>query len=477
MRNALVLLVLLALAAIPGSLIPQSRISVADVAAYKRDHPTLDKLWQPLGMYDVYASPWFSAIYLLLFISLIGCILPRIKKYAVDVVAPPAKLPSHPEKLPVARRMAATPETLARAERWLKRKGFRTLASDRGISAERGYAREAGNLVFHLSLVAVLVGLAWSNFLGFSGTAVVVEGRGFANSITQYDDFSAGAWRDTDRLEPFSLEVHRFFAAFETGQVQRGAARLFEAEVSVTEAGETHNARLTVNGPYITAGGTQVNLLGHGYAPHFTVRDGEGAVAFEGPVVFLPVDGNFTSQGVVKVPDARPERLAFEGTFLPTAVLDGETARSVFPDAIEPEVWLNAWRGKPGAETGVPENVYTLNPRGLEPVLGDNDERLRARMKPGSGFTLPEGLGSVQFDGYSRWVKLQFSETPGNQLTLWAIMVGILGLTVSLFVKPRRIFVVRAGDGVVVGGLDRSPTGLRVEDEVRSLVEELEEEA
>lgn len=480
MRNALVLLLLLALAAIPGSLLPQSRISAIDVASYKREHPELDKIWQPLGMYDVYGSAWFSAIYLLLFISLIGCIFPRIVKYAKDLRRPPTKLPKRVDRLAATAIAEVKPDdqVLDLAENWLKKKRYRVLRTPAGLSAERGYLREAGNLTFHMSLVAVLVGLAWSNLAGFSGTVVVVEGRGFANSITQYDDFTHGSWVNTDALEPFSIEVKRFRAEFETGQVQRGAARLFEADIAVTQdqPAQTDEMTMTVNQPFITHDGTQINLLGHGYAPHFTVRDGNGDIAFDGPVVFLPQDGNFSSVGVIKVPDARPERLAFEGIFLPTAVHDENGPRSVFPDALEPAVWLNAWRGKPAEETGVPESVYTLNTAGLEPVLAQDGQRVRAGIKPGTGFTLPDGLGSIQFDGYSRWVKLQMSQTPGNLLALWSIMVGIVGLTVSLMVKPRRLFVVLREEDVLVGGLDKSQTALRLDDEVAALAEALQQE-
>lgn len=477
MRTALILLFLLALAAIPGSIIPQQSISPIEVMDYKAEHPELDKIWEPLGMYHVYTSPWFSAIYLLLFISLIGCITPRISKFARDLRKPPPRLPSRLDRLPANAAVAApVDDALDAAEAWLKSKRYRTLRTEEGVSAERGYLREFGNLTFHLSLVGVLVGLAWSNLGGFLGTVVVVEGRGFANAITQYDDFTAGAWVDTDALEPFSLHVDHFDARFETGRVQRGAARVFDAYVRVTDQGVTTDHLLTVNDPILTSGGTQVNLLGHGYAPNVTVTDGNGDVAFSGPVVFLPQDGNFSSVGVIKVPDGRPQRLAFEGFFFPTAVLDQDGPKSVFPDALEPELWINAWYGEPAEETGIPESIYTLNTAGLEPVLGDDDERFRARMKPGAAFSLPDGLGSISFDGYSRWVKLQMSETPGNPVALISLAIGTLGLCLSLFIKPRRLFV-RLGDEVTVGGLDRSDTALGLEDEVSELAEALTKES
>jgi len=473
MRTALALLFLLALATIPGSMIPQRSASPISVLDFKRDNPFWDGILEPLGFYDVYTSPAFSAVYLLLFVSLIGCILPRIGKYATAVRKPPPALPARIDRLPAsasARTDATTENALDAGEAWLRSRRYRTRRSADGVSAERGYSREAGNLVFHLSLIAMLIGMAWSNLLGYHGSVVVVEGRGFANVITQYDDFTAGALVDTDRLEAFDLDVTEFRATFETGEVQRGAARQFDADVTVTDATGTRDVLLTVNEPVLTSGGTQVNLIGHGYAPTFTVRDGNGDVAFSGPVVFLPQDGNFSSVGVVKVPDARPQRLAFEAFFFPTAVLDETGPHSVFPDALNPEVYLNAWSGPPAVETGRPESVYTLNTAGLAPVPGDGGEVLRARMLPGAGFTLPDGLGSISFDGWQRWVKLQVSETPGNAMTLISLAVGLAGLSVSLFVRPRRLFV-RVTDGeATAGGLDRADAATGLEDEVAGLL-------
>lgn len=475
MRTALLLLFLLAVAAIPGSIIPQRNTEPIEVMDFKDRNPGWDRILEPLGFYDIYTSAVFSAVYLLLFASLIGCIIPRVGKYWAAVRKPPPRLPARVERLPVVMTGSVLPigvsrDALDRAATWLRSKRYRIRRTDEGISAERGHLREAGNLVFHLSLVAVLAGLAWSNLWGFSGSAIVVEGRGFSNVITQYDDFNAGGMLDTDLLERFSVRIDEFHAEFETGDVQRGAARVFDANVTVTDADGERATLMTVNEPLITAGGTQVNLQAHGYAPIFTVTDGNGDVAFSGPVVFLPQDGNFSSVGVIKVPDARPQRLAFEAWFLPTAVLNEQGPHSVFPDALNPEVYLNVWQGEPAVETGVPENVYVLNTDDLEQVLGDDDEVLSARMLPGAHMALPDGLGSVSFDGYQRWVRLQISETPGNLLTLIAISVGVLGLTVSLYVRPRRLFV-RLRDGeVTVGGLDRTDTATGLEDEVAGLL-------
>lgn len=472
MRTALALLFCLALAAVPGSMLPQRNISPVEVMLYKKDNPGLSAFLEPLGMFNVYTSPWFSAVYLLLFISLIGCIVPRVTLYARNVAKPPPRLPARPERLAVSRTGTVDDVDAARARAadWLRAHRYRTLVVAEGVSAERGYSREAGNLTFHVGLLVLLVGLAWSSLLGFHGTAVVVEGQSFSNVITQYDDFTAGGLFNTDRLTPFTLRVNAFHAEFETGPVQRGAARRFDTDTTITRDGNTWDQLIQVNQPLTLPSGEQVNVMGHGYAPRVTVTDGNGDVAFSGPIPFLPQDGNFSSVGVIKAPDARPQRLAFEGFFFPTVALDSSGGRSVFPDALNPELFLNAWYGDPAKETGIPGNVYVLDTTGLKQVPGDDGQVLRMRLLPGMGMELPNGLGSITFDGWSRWVKLQVSSTPGNLLTLVSLMVAVAGLCVSLFVRPRRLFV-RFTDGVAaVGGLDRTDAATGLEEEVAALM-------
>jgi cytochrome c biogenesis protein len=481
MRTALVLLFALAVAAVPGSLLPQRNVASIRVNDYLAEHPTLGPLLDRLGFFSVYTSPWFSAVYLLLFVSLVGCIVPRVGVYARGLRAQPPKTPRNLARLP-AYASAGMPETdgvLLRAEGLLRQRRYRVVTRDDGVAAERGYLREAGNLIFHVSLLFLLLGVALGILYGFRGSSVVIVGQGFANNLTQYDDFSSGARFTEADLAPFGLTVERFDVRFETGEVQRGAARQFRAEVEVTDrpGAAPHREVLEVNRP-LQIGGSTVHLIGHGYAPLVTVKDGEGNVAFSGPVPFLPQDGNFTSAGAIKAPDARPERLGFQAFFLPTAVLDEQGPRSVFPDAISPALFTNVWYGPPKTETGRPENVYSLDTAGMTPLRGDDGDLARLALTVGQGATLPDGKGSIQFDGWVRWVKLQVSDTPGVTISLAAIAAAVAGLCLSLFVRPRRVWVrVREeadGNSVVeVGGLDRADARAGLGEDVAGLAAEL----
>ena len=462
MKTALVLLFLLALGAVPGSLIPQTPIDPIKVSDFLAAHPKLGPLYDKLGLFDVYKSAWFSAIYLLLFISLIGCVVPRLSVYLKGLRARPPKPPRNLNRLPAYERfeIPEAGDVLEVATRELRKRRFRVQAYDGAVGAERGYLREAGNLLFHFSLILALVGVAWGSLFGYRGTVLVVVGNGFSNSVAQYDDFTPGrAFSGDDDLPPFSLTVKDFQAKFQQDGPQKGAAREFKAQLTYQETPDAPEKPylLEVNHP-LRVDGSDVFLLGHGYAPRVTVRDGQGNVAFSGPAPFLPQDANFSSFGVIKAPDARPATLGFEGFFLPTAVIGQQGPVSMFPDDLNPALVMTGYYGRPQPETGKPESVYQLDKTKLTQFT-QNGDKWRFQLAPGQSVPLPDKAGSLTFDGYSRWVKLQISDTPGKNLALGGILLAILGLMGSLFVHPRRTWVrVRDEDGrtvVEVAGLDR----------------------
>ena len=136
----------------------------------------------------------------------------------------------------------------------------------------------------------------------------MVTKDGFANTLSQYDDFRAGALFDPAELEPFDFTVDDFDVTFIREGREAGMAHKFAADLTYrTAPGAAEKKRqISVNHP-LTIDGTDVFLISHGYAPHITVRNADRRVAFSGPVVFLPEDSTFRSFGVVKVPDARQQ--------------------------------------------------------------------------------------------------------------------------------------------------------------------------
>lgn len=468
MRVALILLFLLAVAAVPGSIFPQRRVDPLAVADFLQANPTSGPWLDRLSMFDVYGSPWFGAVYVLLFVSLVGCVLPRSRQHLRAVRARPPAAPRRLDRLPEHRRVHSSRDVqgaLDVAEAGLRAKRYRVDRTDSSLAAERGHLRETGNLVFHLSMLLILVGAALGGLVGYRGTAVVVEGETFANTATQYDDLAPGRLAGARALAPFSFALDEFQATFEQVGAQRGMARDFVATVTYREQPEDdpQTTTIKVNEP-LQLGGAKLHLLGHGYAPRFTVRDGAGDVVFQGPVPFLPQDVNFFSTGVVKVPDSSPEQLGFEGFFLPTAVVDSERGPlSVFPGAQNPAVVLTAWRGDLGVDSGIPQSVYRLDTDGMEQVTSGGQPLARL-LGAGETLELPDGLGRITYDGYSRWVNIQVSSNPGLPILLTGAVLAMVSVSLSLFVRRRRIWVrvaagPSAGTVVDVAGLDRAHGG------------------
>jgi cytochrome c biogenesis protein len=488
MRTALFLLLLLAIGALPGSIWPQRNIDAGRVADYLASHRSTGPWLDRLGFFDVYSSPWFAAIYLLLFVSLVGCVLPRSKVHWRAMLAAPPRAPDRLERLPEhgQTEVDAAPEAALEAARAVLRgRRYRIRAEGGSLSAESGYLRETGNLVFHVALIVVIVAVAIGHLFGWRGDRILVTGKSFSNTISSYDTFDPGPWVDTEGLSPFTVALDRLDVTFEehaTG-AQRGAARDFTAYTRTQTSPDAPETRqiLKVNGP-LTFGGASVFLLGNGYAPVVTVRDAKGQVLLHEATPFLPQDANYKSAGAVKVSAASPRQLGFFGLFLPSEYLDQVTGpSSFFPDLKNPALALGVYEGQLYPR-GLPQSVYTLNTSKMTQLKGADGQPLRLLLKTGQTISLPGGRGSITFDSVQRWAGLSIRYDPGKLLALGGAVAALVGLVASLMIRRRRIFVrVRPAVGpagsrtvVSIGGLakgDDPRLGATIEDLLSTIAE------
>jgi cytochrome c biogenesis protein len=475
MRVALLLLFLLSLGAVPGSLIPQDGTDAMKVEDFKEAHRTLGPIYDKLGLFHVYSSVWFSAIYILLFISLIGCIVPRTWQFVGQLRGRPPGAPRRLTRLPAYAtwRTAASPEEVREAAlKVLGQRRFRTDLTGDAVAAEKGYLREAGNLVFHLALIVMLVAFAWGQLYKTEGNKLIVEGDGFANTLVQYDDFKSGNLFNDDDLVPFSFNLKQFTGTYERTGPQRGTPRVFKADVtySVGAHGKEQKATISPNHP-LQVDDARVYLVSHGYAPTVTVRDGKGDVVYRQAVPLLPVDGNVTSQGAIKVLDGyrnargETEQLGFSAFFVPTFAGAGKgTMFSQVPALDFPVLALTGFHGDLGVDSGLPQNVYQLDTKSpkLKQFKDDKGDIVAARLLPGETMTLPNGAGSITFEkDIKEWAGFQIVQQPGTGWALAGALAAIAGLAGSLFIQRRRVWVraVEGADGVTVvemAGLGRS---------------------
>lgn len=464
MRTALILLFLLAVAAVPGSLLPQRNVSLEKVNRYLVAHPKDGPIYDRLSLFDVFASPWFSAIYLLLFVSLVGCLVPRLRGHLMAVARPPGVIPARLDRLPASAQVAGA--SLTGVEKVLRAKRFRVAVRDGAVSAEKGYLKETGNLIFHSALLVMLLGMGFGSWWGWHANRLVVTGadRGFCDTLQQYDEYGLGARVSAEDLPKFCVQVDSFAATY----ADNGQPLSFQAQVTYTQGlgadASTGQRALAVNQP-LRLDGANIYLLGHGYAPVLRYTDRFG-VSQTAVVPFLPVDGALTSSGVAAFPDANVDpktgardsslQMAFAGSYLPTvSSTDTQYAASVHPAERNPVLFLTAYRGNIGRDAGIPSSVYGLDQHqlatgALKPISGTP-----LRLKPGEQATLDDGT-TIEFLGTRPWVTVAVRSDPGGKVVLVAAGALLVGLLLSLTGKRRRVYARIDGDGVRLGGLPRN---------------------
>ena len=446
MRTALILLLLLGVAAIPGSLIPQRTQNPMAVREYFANDPTLASWFDRFSLFDVYGSPWFSAIYILLFISLIGCVLPRSLEHLKLARALPPITPKNLNRMEFYRSWPGVGGEYDAGKSWLKKNRFRIREFDGALSAEKGYLRETGNLLFHLSLILILIGVSLGALFGMKGEAIVNVGERFVNIPTSYDSLSYGKLFTDRSLPSFSIKVTDFVGKY---NLITNAPEDYTLRVeTVREQNATReNHIIKVNSP-LSFGSTNVYLQANGYSPVVTVRDSKGQVVMQGPVPFLPQDANLRSIGAIKVPDANPQ-IGFVASFLPTYARDSKQGGiSTFPEALDPKLLFSIWEGDLGLDSGIPQSVYRIDTSKMKEIGLES-------LKPGETFKFPQG--SITFETFVPWINLQIVDDPGKGYALYGAIAAILGLLASLFGRRRRIWIRITSTGVVeVAGLAKN---------------------
>ena len=498
MRTALLLLLLLAIAAVPGSLVPQRSSDPNGVRQYFAEHPGRADLFDQLQLFDVYTSAWFSAIYILLLVSLVGCVIPRLRQHLRAIRSRPPRTPARLVRMDAyatirldGRSVGTEGAIVEEAQRILQRRRYRVAVFDdraRGlsVSAERGYLREAGNLLFHIALLGLIVSVGLIGGFGWQGQRILVEGQTFVNGLVSYSSFTPGRFFDEAELRPYAITLDGLDVDYAEGT---SLTTGYTAHVTLLEpGGEPRPETVRVNAPLrLGAGGAlggfgagllgdDVYLLANGYAPTIVVRDAEGREVFRDAVVFIPQDQNLTSIGVVKVPDGLGEGVGMMGFFYPSpSRLESGAFTSVHPGLDGPLLTLNVYTGDLGLDDGVPRSVYELDTATMTQIAGGDSGEGALELGVGETAQLPGGRGSVTLESVPRYVSFDVKHDPARAPMAAFVLLGIAGLVVALIVPRRRIWVKARpdGDGVLVeyAGLARGEDP-RLVDAVNAVLDE-----
>jgi cytochrome c biogenesis protein len=471
MRTALILLFLLAVAAVPGSLLPQRPLNPDQTNSYIASHGAWGRFLDRIGMFDVFGSVWFAAIYLLLFVSLVGCLIPRIRVHARALARKPLPAPRNLDRLPESGQFSAadSPAAYAAIARRTLGRRWRVVQRDEPsgaitLSAEKGYSRETGNLLFHVALLVSLVLIAVGRLYSYQGARIVTQGpgQGFCNTVSQYDSWTPGRFAAEGKVHPAPFcidQMSKFVATYtSTGEPSEFAAHI-TYRPTITSAART--TTITVNHP-LRLEGDRVYLIGHGFAPRVTVTMPDGHV-FHDTEVFVPQNATtLLSEGAFKElgPAGKNEDVGISGVFAPSPILESDgTLASASPQVKAPMLSMIVYVGATNPND-VPESVYTLDTSKLTKIG-------TANLRVGQAKSFKGGV-SVRFDGWVPWASLQVSHDPTEGYLLWSALAMVVGLAGSLGIRRRRAWlrITPSADAtgqsptvVSVGGLARSDSG------------------
>lgn len=462
MRTALALLFLLALAAIPGALLPQRDLNESKTAEYIAERGALGEWMDRFQLFDVFSSSWFTAVYVLLFVSLVGCLTPRMIEHFQALRAQPVAAPRNLGRLPrhITLTVDGEPEQVAEQISGNLR-GWRRATTVREpskrlpdgaveVSAEKGYLREFGNLAFHFALLGLLVAIAVGKLWGYEGTRILVADgeQGLCNTSTAvYDSFRSGAMIDGTDLSPFCIRIDDFEATF----LDSGQPDNYDATVGyTTEPGipndQWETTSVQVNKPLRIAG-DRVYVLGNGFAPTFTVRFPNGETRTQTEIFLPQAMETMLSEGAGRFdppaglyPDEderRNNQIGIDGLFAPSAVYEGTLLDSAWPVPDNPAVAIRIYQGDTGIDSGLSQDAYSLDADLMH--SGRLEMKAQGNLAVGESRTLPDGT-VVSFDGFQRWVSVQVSHDPAQNWVLVCAIVMMGGLLVSILVRRRRVW-------------------------------------
>ena len=315
MRTALILLLMLALASVAGSLVPQWPNSPERVVRYQLDHPLVGAFYGRAGLFDVYGSWWFVLITTLLFVSLVACLFPRTRALVRTLRQRPVQAREIDAfRLYEERVVSADPaRAIDGSRRVLRRRLFRVARDGDGrpaLAAEKGALREVGSLLFHWAFLLIVIGVIYGKGTGFTGRAVVVEGKTWIDAQANYDgELRTGRFFHDD-FTGVGLHLRGFEDTYRTS----GQPMDFVSHVDLLDpqGNVAEQADIRVNHP-ASIDGVEFFQYGFGWAPVVEVRQHGDLIASE-PITFVQDTAPegvpqlaMPWHGILKLPSLHPQ--------------------------------------------------------------------------------------------------------------------------------------------------------------------------
>lgn len=446
MRTAIVLVLVLAVGSIIGTLLPQKSLDESAVQAFNQQNPSIGKLFDLLGFFNVYYSWWYIVILVMLFISLIACIIPRTSTY-IKKFTQPNKNPTSEafiinlkNKAGFAISLPAN-EIIERATQVLKSRKYiiREIPGKKNqIYAERGRLGGFGSLLFHYMFLVLVIGVVFGRTTGFGGYANIIEGESFTENRFNYARFTPGPFFRDNGHTNFKIMLDDFEVKYHpSGQPADfiSKVRIYDNDGKLIEKKD-----IRVNNKFVYKG-IKAYQSSYGWAPHVTVYK-DGDKIYDQSSVFYGSSQNVVSN------ELRPDgKLTMEAFFVPD--IRTNESGGYAPGSLElknPALYIKA-------------NIIDEN--GKTKTLFDSDKsgiiNLNEKKELGGGYI-------VEFPQVKEWTGLQIIKDDGVPIVYVSFFLGIIGLYITFYLSHRRIWVLIEKDNkgknkLLIGGMTEKNQG------------------
>lgn len=434
-RLTIILLIILALASVIGTLVPQREDAVEFA---RRISPELFSLLSTLDIFDMYHSTWFRLLIGFLALNLTVCSIDRFprtwKRFSAlprpDRQKPFEDLPQERSFVVRAERKSAAASVVEYLKGRYKRIRTKETESAHFIYGEKGRFSHFGVYLVHLSILIIIIGGLLGSFLGFEAYVNIAEGEKTRTVIL----------RNTMKPLDLGFEVRcdRFFVDF----YRNGAPKEYRSDLTFLLGGqEVEKASALVNHP-VHFRGITFYQSSYGVIPKVRIRVSRHASQAESRIVEL-------EQGdQVELPGGGGEFSVtrFSGNFMNRF---GPAVRILVRPIKGREIRFWVVKEMEALKKILPapiDNFPGLDPSAFKPYTFSFMDRVKGRYYTG----------------------LQVNRDPGVPLVWAGCFLMMAGFFVTFFTSHKRIWVRVSGHdtGVrvsVAGTANKNPVGLERE--------------
>ncbi|RLB43227.1 MAG: hypothetical protein DRH12_03580 [Deltaproteobacteria bacterium] len=440
-RLTIVLLILIAIASVLGTFIPQ-REEAVDFARHL--NPETLRVFQALGLFDMYHTAWFRILIGLLALNLVVCSIDRFPGVWRRFTAEPTPLrPRLFERVPQEQSLEITApsESVVESVEGLissRYKRVRKKVSDSStyFYVDKGRYSHFGVYLVHLSVLIIIMGALLGSFYGFEAYVNIMEG----------DQVSSAMIRG--KMVPVALGFSVRCDDFSVSFYDNGTPKEYRSDLTFLDNGKKlKSAVVRVNHPVkfrgivfyqssygVVAGdNARIRLVRKASKPEVKYVETHSGQQIplpggEGSFVVSQIKDNFMNMGPAVLIKIKPK----DGKLIRFWVFQNqERIRRQFP--------------------GIFDRFPTLNPSAFSPYT----------------FFL-DGIESRYYTG------LQVSKDPGVPVVWAGFFLIIAGLFITFFTSHKRIWIrvlQREGKSeiAIAGMANKNPVGL--EREIHELLE------